>query len=87
MTGSRSTSERIISKDRLPEPMTIEARNSSTGTPGLAQDPADLLPAAQVGRELLLLAAQTAQVDDPLAPRGLRGLAEVRGCLPVLLLE
>ncbi len=33
MTGSRSTSERIISNDRLPEPITIEARNSSTGTP------------------------------------------------------
>ena len=28
ITGSRSTRARIISKERLPEPMTIEARNS-----------------------------------------------------------
>ena len=33
MTGSRSTSAWIISNDRLPAPMTIEARNSMTGTP------------------------------------------------------
>ena len=33
MTGRRSTSARIISKDRLPEPITIEARSSTTGTP------------------------------------------------------
>ena len=29
----RRTSERIISNDRLPEPMTMEARNSTTCTP------------------------------------------------------
>ncbi len=33
ITGSFSTSARIISNDRLPEPRTIEARNSTTGTP------------------------------------------------------
>ncbi len=33
MTGSLSTSARIISKDRLPDPMMIEARNSMVGTP------------------------------------------------------
>ena len=33
MTGSRSTSARIISKERLPDPMTTDARNSMTGTP------------------------------------------------------
>ena len=33
MIGSRSTSDRIISNDRLPEPITTDARNSSTGTP------------------------------------------------------
>ena len=33
MTGSRSVRERISSKERLPEPMTIDARNSSVGTP------------------------------------------------------
>jgi hypothetical protein len=33
MTGRRSTSERIISKETLPEPRTIEARSSTTGTP------------------------------------------------------
>jgi len=32
MIGSRSTSVRIISKDRLPEPITTDARNSTTGT-------------------------------------------------------
>ena len=33
ITGRRSTSARIISKDRLPDPMTIDARSSTTGTP------------------------------------------------------
>jgi hypothetical protein len=37
MMGSRSTNARIISKERLPEPMTIDARNSSTGTPDRAR--------------------------------------------------
>ena len=32
MTGSRSVRERIISKERLPEPSTMEARNSMVGT-------------------------------------------------------
>jgi hypothetical protein len=36
MTGSRSTRARIISNDRLPEPMTIDARNSMVGTPEAA---------------------------------------------------
>jgi hypothetical protein len=35
ITGKRSTRARIISKERLPEPMTMEARNSMTSTPGL----------------------------------------------------
>ena len=33
ISGSRSTSDRINSKERLPEPMMIEARNSITCTP------------------------------------------------------
>ena len=33
MTGKRSTSARISSNDRLPDPMTTDARNSTTGTP------------------------------------------------------
>ena len=33
MTGSRSTSERIISNDRLPEPSTMDARSSITAAP------------------------------------------------------
>ena len=33
ITGSRSTSARIISNDALPEPITIDAWNSITGTP------------------------------------------------------
>ena len=33
MTGSRCTRARIISKERLPAPMTIEARNSTVGMP------------------------------------------------------
>ena len=32
ITGKRSVKALIISKERLPEPMTIEARNSMTGT-------------------------------------------------------
>ena len=33
ITGSRCTSVRIISNDRLPAPITIEARNSTVGMP------------------------------------------------------
>ena len=33
MTGSFSTRDRIISKDRLPDPMMMEALNSMVGTP------------------------------------------------------
>ena len=33
MTGNRSTSARISSNDRLPDPITTDARNSTTGTP------------------------------------------------------
>ena len=33
MMGSRSVRARSISKDALPEPMTMAARNSVTGTP------------------------------------------------------
>ncbi len=33
MTGSRSTSARINSNEALPEPITMDARNSITGTP------------------------------------------------------
>ena len=33
ITGSRSTNARIISNDKLPEPMMMDARNSITGTP------------------------------------------------------
>jgi len=37
ITGSRSTSARIISKDVLPEPITIAARSSMVGTPEAAR--------------------------------------------------
>ena len=47
ITGRRSTSARIISNDRLPEPMTIDARNSIDRHAGRAQDPADLLTAGR----------------------------------------
>ena len=33
ITGKRPTSARIISNERLPEPITIEARNSTVATP------------------------------------------------------
>ena len=33
IAGSFSTSARTSSNERLPEPMTIEARNSTVGTP------------------------------------------------------
>ena len=33
ITGRRSTRARIISKERLPDPMMMEQRNSRTGTP------------------------------------------------------
>ena len=70
--GSRSTSARIISNDRLPAPMTIDARNSTTGTPPARRS-------APVSARLLRCAGQRgglvrqpAQVDD--APHaGARG--------------
>jgi len=33
MAGRRSTSARIISKERLPDPSTMDARSSMVGTP------------------------------------------------------
>jgi len=33
ITGKRSTRARMISNEMLPEPMTIDERNSITGTP------------------------------------------------------
>ena len=77
MIGSRSTSDRIISNDRLPEPITTDARNSSDRHAGLAEDSSHLVPAAEVGRECLFVAAQSSQVDDAPHPCSLRCLAEV----------
>ena len=55
----------------------MAARSSVAGTVPGAEDVADLVPAAQVSREVLVPTAQAAQVDDPLEP-GLGGrLGEV----------
>ena len=83
ITGRRSVSARTISSDRLPEPMTIEARNSTTSTPLSRSDVAGLVAAPQVGGQVVPRLAQSADVDD--APdAGLAGrLAEVAGRLAV----
>ena len=79
MTGRRSTSARTISNDAPPEPITIEARNSTVGTPERAQQPADLLPAREVARERRV-AAESAEIHDPThAGRGGRAAELDRG--------
>ena len=77
MTGSRSTSARIISNDRLPAPMTIDARNSTTGTP-LARS------ASPVSTRLFRCVdsdrggvAESAQIDDAAHARAGGRAAEV----------
>ena len=76
ITGSRSTSARIISNDMLPEPMTIEARSSMVGTPDDARVAPDLLAARQVGRQVVAV-AEAAQVDDAAHAGGARRGAKV----------
>ena len=82
MKGRRSTSERIISNDRLPAPITIEARNSRTA-PRLAQNAPHFLPAAKVRRQVVVFAAKAAKVDDAAETGGAGGSGKVRGALPV----
>ena len=54
---------------------------------GLAEQPLDLAPAAQVRRQVVGVAAQPAEVDDLLHPGVGRGLAEGAGRLGVEPLE
>ena len=65
ITGRRSVSARINSKDRLPEPMMIEARSLDDLDTGLTQNLTSLLPASQVLRKGMVRVAETTQVDDP----------------------
>ena len=67
--------------------MTMEARNSRTGTPDSLQERAHFLPAAQMCGQLLLLAPQAAEVDDPGDTRRFRRLAEVPRRQTVRVLE
>ena len=64
MTGSFSTSARTSSKERLPDPITIEARNSIVGTPDSRRMRPTCLAARQVTGQPVSL-AQAAEIDDP----------------------
>ena len=79
MTGNRSTSARISSNDRLPDPMTTDARNSTTGTPLVSQRLAGLDPALEMLAERLVARREAAEVDDPANPRPPRRFAKIAG--------
>ena len=71
---------RSISKLVLPDPMTTAARSSVAGTGPAGQDPADLVAAREVRRQLTGCAVtQATEVDDLVHARGGRGIAEVLG--------
>ena len=82
ITGSRSTRARSISNDALPEPITIEARNSIVGTPDSRRIAADLLPRGEMLGEVAL--AEPAEVDDPAHTRRPRRAPERRRRLPIV---
>ena len=83
MTGSRSTSARIISKERLPEPEHDRGSQLDDGNARFPKDFARLLAAAQVLRQAARALSQTAEVDDPPdAGRECRLAEDARG-LPV----
>jgi hypothetical protein len=55
-----------MSKERLPEPMTLDARNSMVCTAPGAQDLSHFLPALQVGGEPAAAIPQPSQIDEAL---------------------
>ena len=59
---------RIIGNHRLPDPMTMDARSSSVGTPDSRRMRPTSCRAAQVRRECAVVLAQAAQVDNPETP-------------------
>ena len=64
ITGSFSTSDRTISNEALPEPMTIDALSSIVGTPDERRISPDLLSRGEVIREPRPF-PKTAEVHDP----------------------
>ena len=69
MAGTFSTMLWIIFHDAPPWPMTMPARRVVTGTPSAAEQSLDLLTAAQVRGQVVVLVAEAAEVDDALAAR------------------
>ena len=65
MTGSRSTRERIISKEAPPAPMITAARRKVVLKLPLLQDAGHLHPARQVLRQSGSGLPQPPQIDDP----------------------
>ena len=86
MTGRRSTSARIISKERLPEPSTIDARSSMTGTPDSRSRSPTSCRLRRCG-ERSVSVPQASEVDDAPHPAPPRRLPEVARRLPVLRFE
>ena len=69
MAGRWATSWRVISQEMPPWPITIAARSTVTGTGPAASSRFHLAPGPQVRGQLLVLAAETTEVDDPFQPR------------------
>ena len=84
ITGSRSTSARSISNERLPDPITIEARNSITGTPESRSARPTSCRLRRCGESSAALVAQAAEIHDAAHARGARGAPEVSGPQPIL---
>ena len=88
ITGSRSVSDFIRSNDRLPAPMTTEARNSMDLDARSPQNLADLVTAAEVRGEIGEgVVSQPAEVNDASYPGLFCCPGEVRRCLPVFPLK
>ena len=79
MAGRWSTSCRVISQEMPPCPITMAARSTVTGTSPAGQQLLDLATGAQVVGQVLVVPAQSTQIDDPLEPGLLGGGAERRG--------
>ena len=88
MAGRWSTSWRVISQEMPPWPIDDRRPQHGHRHPAAAEQLLDLAPGPQVRRQLVVVVAEAAEVDDPLArPASAAACAERPGRLGVLLLE
>ena len=86
MTGSGSLRARIISKDREPEPMTIEARSSMTSTPAARKTPPTSRRLRRRGESGPRF-AEPAQIDDLFHSGSSRGISEIPSRMAIFVFE